>query len=315
MKNGRKTVWRILGFCFLALFFLLNTVAYLHAYKFTHYGEPGTVRTKIDSLSGAEKIGVILTGITNPKPQNDSLPHVPYQTLKMGSDRVLEGWLLEAPENKGTVAVFHGYSSNKSRFVPHAEIIQSLGWNVLLVDFYGCGGSDGYESTIGYKEAWDVKTVFDHLKSRSDKPVVLYGCSMGAAAVMKAMADGTVQPDKIVLECPFGSMRSAVDVRVGTMGAPRFPFTDLFMLWGAAQNDFWTYGHNPEEYAGHISCPALLLYGEKDNRVPRAETDRIYQNLAGPKRLVTFPESGHESYLKQYTLEWTEAVGTFLAGK
>lgn len=313
MKKGLKTTWKVLGFCFLAFFFLFNIVAYLHARKFTHYGEPtGQKRTKLDELSGAEKIGVILMGITNPKPQNDSVPHVPYQTVKLGTERGLEAWQLDAPENKGTVVIFHGYSANKSLFVPHAEIIQKMGWNVLLVDFYGCGGSEGYESTIGYKEAIDVKSAFDFVKAKSDKPIVLYGSSMGSAAVMKAIADGTVQPAKVVLECPFGSMRSAVDMRVGVMGAPRIPFTDLFMFWGGVQNGFWAYGHNPDEYATHITQPTLLLYGEKDNRVPRTETDQIFANLAGPKQLVTFPESGHESYLKLYTPEWTEAVRKFL---
>lgn len=302
-----------MGFLFLAFFFLSNVVAYQHAYKFTHYGEPsGAKRTKLDELSGAQKLAVILMGISNPKPQNDSVPHVPYKTVKMGTERVLEGWQLDAPENKGTVIIFHGYSANKSHFVPHAEIIQKMGWNVLLVDFYGCGGSEGYESTIGYKEAVDVKSAYDFVKNTSTQPVVLYGSSMGSAAVMKAISDGSVQPDKIVLECPFGSMRSAVDMRVSVMGAPRIPFTDLFMCWGGIQNGFWTYGHNPEEYAKHITQPTLLLYGEKDNRVPRAETDLIYQNLAGPKQLVTFPESGHESYLKRYTPEWTEALEKFL---
>ena len=312
-KNGLKTTWKILGFCFLAVFFLFNIVAYNHAQKFTRYGEPSPrKRTNLDKLSGIEKVGVVLSGISNPKPQNDSVPHVAYETIKLGIERKLEAWLLKADSSQGTVLAFHGYSGNKSSLVKQSEIIRDLGWNVLIVDFYGCGNSDGYETTIGVKEAIDVKTCFDYVDSTSEQPIILYGVSMGAAAIMKAVSEKNVEPNKIILECPFGNMRSAVAARVSAMGAPTIPFTDLFMFWGGVQNGFWAYDHNPEDYAKEIKVPTLLMYGEKDKRVPRSETDLIFQNLGGEKRLVTFPESGHESYLNKYKTEWTKAVGDFL---
>jgi len=312
-KNGLKATWKILGFCFLGFFFLFNIVAYNHAQKFTRFGEPGPKkRTNLDKLSGMEKVGVVLSGITNPKPQNDSVPHVGYETVKLGTERKLEAWLLKADSSKGTVIAFHGYSGNKSSLVKQSEIMRDLGWNALIVDFYGCGNSEGNETTIGVKEAIDVKTCFDHVDSTSNQPIILYGVSMGAAAIMKAVSEKSVSPDKIILECPFGNMRSAVGARVSAMGAPTIPFTDLFMFWGGVQNGFWAYDHNPEDYAKEINVPTLLMYGEKDKRVPRSETDLIFQNLAGEKKLVTFPESGHESYLTKYKTEWTQTVDEFL---
>lgn len=313
MNKKLKTFGKVVGISFLAIFFLSNIVAYNHVKKFTRYSEPsGEKRTKIDKMSAMEKASVIFNGINNPKPQLDSVPHLPYETVKIGSDRIIEGWEIKATENKGTVILFHGYSGTKSPFVPHGEIIHNMGWNVLLVDFYGCGGSDGNESTIGFKEAMDVQAAFDYVKKSSDQPVVLFGSSMGAAAVMKAVSEKTVSPDKIILECPFGNMRSAVDARVCAMGVPSFPFTDLFMFWGSVQNNFWTYSHNPEEYAQQINTPTLLLYGEKDARVPRSEIDLIFKNLQGEKNLVTFPECGHELYLEKYTPEWIKAIQDFI---
>lgn len=313
MKKKKLTLGKTFGFSFLALFFLMNIMAYNHAKKFTRYCEPnGEKRSKLEKLSAMQKAGIVLSGINNPKPQLDSVPHVPYKTVQMGTDRKLEAWHLQTDTSKGTVIIFHGYSGTKSPFVPHAEIIQRLGWDALVVDFYGCGGSEGSESTIGFKEALDVKTSYDYIKSKSTKPVVLFGSSMGAAAIMKAVSENTVAPEKIILECPFGNMRSAVEARVTAMGAPSFPFTDLFMFWGGIQNNFWAYNHNPEDYAKKISIPTLLMYGEKDARVPRSETDLIFKNLQGEKQLVTFPECGHELYLEKYTPEWTEAVNGFL---
>lgn len=312
-KSRLKSFWKVLGFLFLAVFFLMNIMAYNHAKKFTRYSAAtGEKRTKLSELSGLQLASVLLFGINNPKPQNDSVPQSSYNTLNLGIERKLEAWYIPADSSRGTVIIFHGYSGNKSQFVKNADIIHGMGWDVLLVDFYGCGGSEGFESTIGYKEAQDVKTAYDHVKASNTKPIVLYGSSMGSAAVMKAVSENMVKPDRVILECPFGNMRSAVDSRVRSMKAPAIPFTDLFMFWGSVQNGFWTYDHNPEDYARKINVPTLLLYGEKDERVPRAETDLIYTNLKGPKKLVTFPEAKHESYLKKYTPEWTSAVQQFL---
>ncbi len=316
MNRKFHTAFRISGVLFLAFFFLINLIAFNHAEKFTRFSpnsdEP---RTKLDQLSGLKRASVVLFGIKNPKPKNDSFPDVAYQTIKIGTERPLEGWLLSRDSALGTVVLFHGYSGNKSQLVPHAKRIYEMGWNALLIDFYGTGGSEGNESTIGYKEAQDVFTAFEYVREGGAGRIVLFGTSMGAAAVMKAASEEKVNPDGLILECPFGNMRNAVKVRVENMGAPTFPFTDLFMLWGGALNGFWTYSLNPEDYARKISVPTLLMYGEQDNKVPRHEIDLIFERLSGSKKLVTFPESGHESYLPRYEEEWENEVKEFLSQK
>lgn len=313
MSKSKKYIRNLAGGLFLAIFFSVNIVAYNHAEKFTRFStDKSGPRTRLDELTTWQKAKVIFTGISNPKPMNDSVPRIDHTTLVLGNERKLHTWFSEADSARGTVIIFHGYSAEKSQFIPHAEIIHEAGWNTLLVDFYGSGSSEGNESTIGYKEAADVKTAFDYIAENKPGKIILMGTSMGAASVMKATSEKLVDPDGLILECPFGNMRSAVNIRVKNMGAPTFPFTDLFMLWGGALNGFWTYSHNPEKYARQIEVPTLLLYGEKDNKVPRTETDIIFNNLKGEKKLVTFPESGHESYLKLYKKEWTESVTSFL---
>lgn len=84
------------------------------------------------------------------------------------------------------------------------------------------------------------------------------------------------------------------------------------MFWGGVQNSFWAFGHNPTEYAKSIYCPALLLYGERDPKVSRAEIDAIYTNLKGKKQLRTYPQAGHENYLTHYKAEWESDVKAFI---
>jgi uncharacterized protein len=194
-----------------------------------------------------------------------------------------------------------------------SDIFIKLSYNTFLVDFMGSGGSEGNQTTIGYLEAEQVKTAYDFVKDKGENKIYLYGTSMGAVAVMKAISDYKLNPTGIMIECPFGSMYKTVCARFNALKVPRFPIAGLLVFWGGIQNGFWAFGHNPTEYAKNISCPTLLMYGEKDERVSRKEIDEIFSNLKGEKQLKTYPSAGHENYLIKYKDEWTKDVDEFLS--
>ena len=295
-------------------FILMNVVAFFHAYKFTHFADGKVVKTKSPERLGAgEKIAALLFGVNNPRPENLTVPSQPYQTIYLDGAKKIECWEIKSDSNaRGTVVVFHGYSGNKSTMIDKADEFLKLGFNVLLVDFIGSGGSEGNQTTLGYKEAKDVKACFDYLKSKKEKNIVLFGTSMGAVAILKAIDTYKLVPQKIILECPFGSMYETTAARFRSMNVPSFPMAGLLVFWGGVQNGFWALGHKPVNYAQSVTCPVLLLYGEKDDKVSRAETDAIFANFKGKKQLQTYPEAGHENYLLKYRNEWVKDVTGFL---
>jgi uncharacterized protein len=146
------------------------------------------------------------------------------------------------------------------------------------------------------------------LKQQNEQNIILFGTSMGAAAV----AEFQIKPDAAILECPFGSMYKTTCARFQQMGIPCFPMADLLVFWGGVQQGFWAFSHNPQDYAKQVNFPVLLLYGEKDQDVSRDEIDTIFKNLNGPKTLKTYPEAGHINYLLQYKTEWVNDVSAFL---
>lgn len=208
---------------------------------------------------------------------------------------LLDCWLINTDSAKGTVLLFHGYGGEKSSMLDKAEEFLKLNFNVLLVDFMGAGQSEGNQTTIGFKEAEEVKDCFEYIQKKGEKNIHLFGTSMGAVAIMKAIDEFQVKPRSIMIECPFGSMYKTVCARFRLVKVPTFPMAGMLMFWGGLQNGFWAFSHNPIEYAKNISCPTLLLYGEKDNRVSREEIKSIFSNLKGPKKLVTYPLAGHET--------------------
>jgi len=306
-KYIKKGLWPLL-----VLFVLINIIAALQAYKFTHFSGGG-VRTERINLTPIKKLELLFTGVDNPRPVNTIMPTVPYKTIVITSNVKMECWYIPAAHTaKGTVILFHGYTSNKSELLARSEIFLEKGYSCLLVDFMGSGGSEGNQTTIGFKEAQEVKDCYEYIKAKGDQPIYLYGASMGAVAIMKAIKDYHITPKAIIIECPFGTMYQTVCARFHMLHVPTVPLAAILVFWGGIENGFWGFSYKPVDDAKNIHCPTLLQYGEKDDRVTRGETDAIYANLAGPKQLITYPLAGHDNYLDKCKNEWAQNVIDFL---
>lgn len=312
MRLSGKQVKR-LSLGALGIFSMMNLIAYFHAYKFTHFDSDAQEKTKdAQKLSTAQKLKTIFLGIENPRPSSTIFPKKQYSTIKLKSNKEIECWLTQAAANKGTIVLFHGYSGSKSKMLQKAEVFDSLGYNVMMVDFMGSGGSAGNQTTIGFYEAEEVKTCFNYVAESGAQNIILFGTSMGAVAIMKAVKDYNIKPAALILECPFGTMLETVQARFKSMNIPGFPMANLLVFWGGFQNDFNAFKHNPSEDAKSIQIPTLLLYGEKDDKVSRAETDTIFNHLKGSKTLKTYPLSGHEDYCLLYKEKWIDDINSFL---
>ena len=304
-----KRIVKIAGIIFL----LMNVVAIFHAYKFTHFASAADAKTRNpEQLSLFHKVKTLAFGVNNPRPQNLALPTQPFTTVKLESNKQIEAWHIKTDSAKGTVIIFHGYSGYKSSMLEKSDEFLKMGYSTLLVDFMGSGGSEGNQTTIGFKEAEQVKTAVDYLSNIGEEKIFLFGTSMGAVAVMKSISDFNVAPRGIIIECPFGSMYQTTCARFRNMNAPVFPMASLLVFWGGVQNGFWAFGHNPTEYAKRIECPTLLLYGALDKTVSKKETAVIFSNLQGEKTLKVYPSASHENYLIKHRVEWVADVSWFL---
>jgi uncharacterized protein len=304
----RRSLWT-LGIVFV----LINVIAAFHAYKFTHFSRTAKEKTKEPAqLSIGQKLHAVFFSIDNPRPVNKQLPQHPYQTFVLQSNKKIECWMIKADSAKGTVIIFHGFSGCKGLVLDKADEFLKMGYNTLLMDFMGSGGSEGDETTIGYKEAEEVKTCYDYVHGAGEKNIILFGSSMGAAAIIKAISDFQLKPAGIIVECPFGTMYKTTCARFRIMHVPTFPMAALLDFWGGIEGGFNAFALRPEEYAKQVKCPALLLYGALDHNVSREEIDIIYANLQGPKQLSVYPRSGHNNYLIQHRQEWLVDVGGFL---
>ncbi|MEM1327464.1 MAG: alpha/beta hydrolase [Bacteroidota bacterium] len=305
--------WKLFIGCSLLGLIGINILAYNHAHQFTHFSATENKRVQPESLSLTQKAKILFQGAPSPKPINTKTPNSTYKTITIEGEETLEAWWMEALNSKGIVLLFHGYCGNKSALVPFADVFLEMGFSTLLIDFRGSGGSTGNATTIGVKESQDVIAAYDYIQSEyPEQELILFGHSMGAAAIMRAMAKSEITPDRLILASPFGRMRHTIQQRFRTMGVPSFPFADLLMLHGGWQHDFNAYRHNPIDYAKSITIPTLLIHGQLDKRVTRAEIDAIFESLDGEKKLLILENSGHNGFLKTDAAVWKDAVGEFL---
>lgn len=318
MQVAYKARGRIVAAGLVVGFVALNAVAFLHAHAMTHFSR-GSARTPGPaSLSGLDKLSVLARGVRMPRPVNRADPHawgLPYErhVFRAAHGLAVEAWLIPSPGRRGVILLFHGHAASKDSLLPAAAAFRRMGYATFLVDFHGSGGSEGRETSIGFHEAADVEASVNYVRElETPGRIVLYGQSMGAAAVLKALADGRLGVDGAILECPFDSLLNTVKHRFTSMGLPSFPFAHLLTFWGGLQQGFNPFRHNPAEYARRVETAVLLMNGDRDERVSVADVTRIHDNLEGRKRLKLFHGLGHQSFVRARRDEWLDAVAAFV---
>jgi alpha-beta hydrolase superfamily lysophospholipase len=300
-----------------AAFCFINVLAYRHARAMTHFVASGQRTGGPEKLSALQKAAILFTGVQVPHPRSPQCPldsGLPFTVHNIAGRRgQLEAWFVPHEKAKGLVLLFHGYAECKARLLPETRAFHDMGYACFLVDFPGSGGSEGDETTIGYREAEDVQASVSYAREKwPDSQLILFGRSMGSVAVLRALAVEGTRATAAILECPFDRMLSTIEARFAQMRVPSFPGADLLLFWGSVQLGFNGFDHNPAEYAAAVDCPVLLMTGDKDPNVSTEQTEAIYRSLHGRKKLHLFAGLGHEPYLAKQGREWGHLVGQFL---
>lgn len=311
----------VLGFLLLGGFSALNVLAYRHARAMMRYAPGGARTEKPEALSPFAKLRVLLAGVNLPRPADERPPAVlapkAYAlVIDVSGGIQLSAWYAQRRGFAPLVVFFHGYGTDKTRLLAEARSIYAMGASVLLVDFRGSGGSSESYATLGVREAEDVAAAFQYARDHLPKgaaEIVLYGQSMGSAAILRAIHELDVQPNGVILESVFDSMLGTVRNRFDAMGVPAFPSAELLTFWGGRQFGFNGFAHNPVDYAKSLECPALFLHGADDPRATLAEGRRVFEASPSPrKQFVVFENIGHASYLARHPDPWRDAVQPFI---
>ena len=186
---------------------------------------------------------------------------------------------------KAWVVTLHGLESNKegSKYFALAERLDPLGIGVVRFDFRGCGVSTG--DFAGTNVATRVDDALAVLNRASTWPgghrLGLFGSSMGGYVGF------------------FVAAHARWRNRLGAFVSLASP-ENLDDLMGPALQHMAPMHAFVEEYrtGGYRAVPAgvanvLLLHGERDDVVPVAHAQRIWDGLSEPRKMRIFPGGDH----------------------
>ncbi len=305
----------------LAQFIIFNISAALYAYKFTKVYDPS--RTEV-SHSGTKNIFSktwrLFSGPLQRKSVEEEKPSFAYNDVQLQTSNGLkiQAWYAKTDSaSKGTVILFHGFLTNKSVFIDEAAQFLNKGFNVFMPDFRAHGSSDGYITTMGIKEVEEVKLAWDYIATKGEKNIFLYGLSMGAVTVSKAVAEYDLKPSGLILEMPFLNIQSLIQAKAKAQGFDGYfvkPFSFFITFWIGLERGVKSFQLQTTKYVAKISCPVLMQWGAKDIYVSKDETEEIFKAIGSEhKKLVIYETANHESLLRNDPARWSANISEFFS--
>jgi uncharacterized protein len=297
----------------LAQFALANISASIYAYKFTHFYDPPAPSASSQNIFS--KTWKLFTGPKFYKNTNEPAPSFAYENVKLKTSKglVIESWYSQTDSSNKCVILIHGYSANKSFLENEAAMFKQWGYSVLLLDLRGHGRSEGNNTSFGVKETEELEQAYIFAKQRGNSKIILYGVSLGAAICIKATQQEKIRPDAIIADMPFDNLHQHFKSRARILGFPSEPFATLVTFWVGIENGYNGFRYNISSYAKNVTCPVLMEWGGKDQYVSQREVDTIFQALASKnKKLVIYPDAGHDSFLQTDPLIWKKETQAFL---
>jgi fermentation-respiration switch protein FrsA (DUF1100 family) len=221
-----------------------------------------------------------------------------------------------APSARGMVICMHGFKSTVYQMAQAAARFSEAGWDALAPWQRCHGQSGGAYHGLGYLEHFDTLDWAAWAASREAENIVLYGISMGAAAVMMAAGEGEVNdiPVKAVIaDCGFSSIAGQISAGVRRAYPRTYPVINAAgsLVTKLRAGFFWKDGACTE-YVKRCPLPKLFIHGTADTMVPPDSLQALFSAAREPKKKLEVPGAEHAaSQIEQPALYWG-AVDSFL---
>ncbi|MBI2807016.1 MAG: alpha/beta hydrolase [Planctomycetes bacterium] len=213
----------------------------------------------------------------------------------------LQGWIIEPPTPRGTIALFHGLRGNRMSLLDRITILIEGGYRCVAFDHRAHGESGGGVTSFGYHERHDVAAVAQLVTSRwPDEPRAALGFSMGAAALCFA-GPNTHAFDAIILESVYHDLARAFHHRIGGVFPEWFQHFRRGVIWftqrrlGVPIHEIAPIDH----IARLVPRPTLLLTGSDDPHAPPHEVRTLAEQMPESARFHIIAGADHENVVAQ----------------
>jgi pimeloyl-ACP methyl ester carboxylesterase len=216
-------------------------------------------------------------------------------SIRTADELQLSAWVAARP-GRPAVILLHGYPADKRDLLPLAAALHRH-FTVLLLDLRYFGQSEGRVTTLGHRERDDLKRTVDVLEARGLGPVGVFGFSFGGAvALLTAAEDRRIRA--VAAYAAFADLRALGRDLYWYLWLLREPLVGLMRWWSWCLLGVDITRPSPEEAAGRLAVPVLLIHSRGDEQIPFHHAERLARALAGnPGAQFVFTDEGYHGGL------------------
>lgn len=206
----------------------------------------------------------------------------------------VHGWWIPGTSAKApAILFFHGNAGTISTELPHLVRLHALGFAVLAVDYRGYGRSTAVSPSEASVYA-DARAAWARLLqlSPSASRHMLYGYSLGGAIAID-LASKAPDVDALVVEGTFPSIAALAE--------------DVFpSWWPIALLNTQRFASDRKVQGMHM--PKLFVHCTKDEVIPAAMSEALYQAAPQPKTQLVIPGGSHNNCSSFAPTAWAAAM-------
>jgi fermentation-respiration switch protein FrsA (DUF1100 family) len=189
----------------------------------------------------------------------------------------IHGLYWEAQPKRPTLLYLHGNAQSVFDWCLVREELEALDCGLLLIDYPGYGKSTGLPSEKALyasgEAAYNWLKVAQHL---DDSSIFVLGKSLGGGVATEICR--TRKPLGLILESTFRSIPHVIRQLV-----PVLPQNSLLK----------EERYESIDKLADISCPILIIHGDRDELIPLDEGLKLHAAAREPKQLWVVPNAGH----------------------
>jgi fermentation-respiration switch protein FrsA (DUF1100 family) len=224
--------------------------------------------------------------------------HAENVAFSSPSGAILHGWFIAGQPGVGAVVLMHGVRSNRLSMIRRAQLLNSVGFSILLFDFQAHGESTGARITFGQLEGMDASAAVAFVRHRLPaERVGAIGTSLGGAAAL--LGPEPLSVDALVLESVYPDIEAAIADRIRSVLGPIFgsvfasPLTKLFELLLPPVLNIDPTKLRPIDHIAQARGPVLVASGTRDDHTTIAEASALFDRARESKIFWAVPDAGH----------------------
>ena len=226
-----------------------------------------------------------------------------FQDLQITSYDGLELFAYYRPAAKKAsrllVVLLHGWRDTPAQMAAFTQMyLEKTDCHILIPHLRAHGMSQGNHIGYGLPDSQDLLMWTSYMEHHLEGPlhILYHGWSMGAATALITAGSGKLSPSVVglIADSSYDSLENQLRYTISR----RYHFAPDFFFRGISYFSRKVLGYtlrqiSPVARASKIEVPVLIIQGTNDTFVPTGMSEKIYEKIQSPKRILLVQDAGH----------------------